>query len=672
MSNGCVRAGLAVLMLSVLAAPVAADTWPTYSSLGPSLQTYETTYPSLAKRYDLGLSVQGRHIWAIRISDNVGVEEDEPEVRLISTMHGDEITGVKMCMNFIDYLLTNCGTDPRVTNIVNELDLWIVPLMNPDGYDRVPRTRYNANGIDLNRSFPDGVYGHPNSPAGRALETQVIMNWCFGRSFVLAANFHGGALVANYPFDNDGKGSVFSPTPDEDLFVYLAEEYSSRNPPMWGSTVFYHGITNGADWYSIDGGMQDWSYRYMGCNELTLEIGTKQPPASEIPTYWNENREAMLAFVETALIGVRGIVTESLTGSPVSATVRVVGRNHPIYTDPAVGNYHRMLRPGTYDLVFEADGYDPITVTDVAVNAGAATRLDVQFGPPPIVTYPDGGEELRVGGPVEVTWAGSPFARYQVQYSGNYGDFEVVTDGFERPSLGPDYSTGGDAAWYPSTGTVHGGVRAARAGGITDNQTTWMTRVAQGGAMSFWYRVSAEANYDYFNFYVDGVRKLHVSGYPPWTKYSETLSPGPHLLKWEYTKDAGVSGGSDTVWIDDLEMTVDNTVWTDIVTQTEVGATSAWWIPTEVGDQYKVRVRADFGTFYGAWDESDVTFRVVAGASGDVEPDGDVDLADFAAFQECMGAAAVGRCAEAFEFVEDGVIDLNDFVEFASRMTGPS
>ncbi|MBN1513160.1 MAG: carboxypeptidase regulatory-like domain-containing protein [Phycisphaerae bacterium] len=671
MSNGVVRAGLAGLILLVLTMPVAADTWPTYSSLGPDLLAYETAYPALAKRYDLGLSVQGRHMWAIRISDNVTVEEDEPEVRYISTMHGNEITGVKMCMNLVDYLLTNYGTDPQVANIVDELDLWILPLMNPDGYDQTYRERENANGVDLNRNFPEGTYGDPNTPAGHAIEVQNIMNWCFGRSFVLAANFHGGALVVNYPFDNDSLGSVFSPTPDEDLFVYISEEYSYLNPPMWGSTSFLHGITNGADWYSIDGGMQDWSYRYMGCNEVTIEIGTKEPPESQIPTYWAENRDSMLAYLETALIGVRGIVTDSTTGLPLSATVSVVGRDHPVYTDPVVGNYHRMLLPGTYDLVFEVDGYDPITVTGVVVNAGAATRLDVQFGPPPAVTYPNGGEELPVGVPVQVTWAGNATSRYQVQYSGNYGDFSAVTDGFERPSLGSDYTTGGDAAWYTSTGTVHGGVRAARAGGITHSQTTWMTRAAQGGTLSFWHRASCESGYDFFNFYVDGVRKLHVSGYPSWAKYTETLPPGSHLLKWEYTKDGGVNGGSDTVWIDDLEMTVDNTSWTDIVAQTEVGASSAPWTPTSVGDQYKVRVRADYGSFYGDWDESDAVFSVVAVASGDVEPDGDVDLADFAAFQECMGAAAAGVCGATFEFVEDGLIDLSDYVEFAARMTGP-
>jgi hypothetical protein len=73
------------------------DTWPTYASIGPRLLNVQDNYPDIALRYDLGLSYEGRHLWAIRISDNVGVEEDEPEFRFISSLHGDEIVGVEMC-----------------------------------------------------------------------------------------------------------------------------------------------------------------------------------------------------------------------------------------------------------------------------------------------------------------------------------------------------------------------------------------------------------------------------------------------------------------------------------------------------------------------------------------------------------------------------------------------
>jgi carboxypeptidase D len=251
-----------------VARPAAAQSWIEYSEIGSNFAALEASYPDLCARYDLGLSVEGRHLWALRISDNVLVEEDEPEFKYISTMHGNEILGATLCMMLIDHLLNNYGTDGQATNIVDETELWIVPLMNPDGYDRSPRSRYNAHGVDLNRNFPE--YGEPNTTSGREIETQHIMNWSFGRSFTCSANLHTGSLVANYPLDNDDPGSQY--TPDEDLFIHISEEYSRYNLPMWNSPYFYHGITNGADWYMIWGGMQDWNYHFMGNTEVTLEL----------------------------------------------------------------------------------------------------------------------------------------------------------------------------------------------------------------------------------------------------------------------------------------------------------------------------------------------------------------------------------------------------------------
>ncbi len=650
------------------------DTWTDYDDIGPTLLDYETTYPDLAKRYDLGLSYQGRHLWAIRISDNVLVEEDEPGFKYIATMHGDEIVGTKMCMLLIEYLLTNYGTDPQATTIIDEVELWIVPLMNPDGYDRSNRTRVNAQGIDLNRNFPEWINGDENDPTGRATEVQVIMNWSFQHSFTCSANLHGGVMVVNYPFDNDGMGSVYSPTPDEDMFVYISEQYSQHNRPMWEGD-WYHGITNGAAWYSIDGGMQDWNYRYMGNNEVTIELSDiKEPPASTIPDFWADNRQSMLSYIQTCLIGVRGLVTDIDTGEPLAATVTVVGRDHNIYTDPEVGDYHRMLMPGDYELQFVADGYDPVTVP-VTVNSGDATVLDVQLGPAPVLTYPNGGEALPANAPVNVTWTGNGNAQFQLQYTSNFAETGLVTDDFEDGDLGDDYTLGGDADWSVTSGTVHGGTYAAQAGDITHNQSTWMTRSAGAGAVSFWYRVSSESNYDFFNFYIDDVRELHVSGYSGWQYFNTTLPAGTHELKWEYTKDVSVNGGSDTAWIDDLELTVDLTAWENIVALTDVGATSYAWTPTELGSDHKVRVRAYYGDgAYGYWDESDATFAVVEGqfVLGDMNCDGAVDFDDINPFVLALSGQAGYEAAYPdcnwlhADADQDGDVDFDDINPFVA------
>jgi carboxypeptidase D len=610
---------VAAMGLVVAAAPAVAQHYHTHAEIGTLLQQAEDDYPTLCQRYNLGSSHNGREIWALRISDNVGVEEDEPEFKYISTMHGDETVGTVMCMYLIDHMLENYGTDDQVTELIDGIDVWIVPLMNPDGYESRPRTRVNAQGIDLNRNFPEGSYPtpEPNDPTGRATETQVIMNWSFGESFTLSANFHTGVVVVNYPFDRvEGIPSgSYAACPDDDLFIVVSEEYSYYNSPMWNGS-WYHGITNGSDWYSIDGGMQDWSYRYMGCNEVTVELSNSDEPAvSELPTYWENNRQSMLHYMATCLIGIRGIVTDGQTGLPVAATVAVEGREHDIFTDPDIGDYHRMLLPGTYDLLFTADGYDPLLSTGVVVAGGDATRLDVELWAGPVVAYPNGGELVPASVPTSVTWTGSPNVQFHVQYTANAESFETITDGFESGSLDPEYDTGGDADWFVTTGIVHSGSYSARAGDINDRDVSWMTRTVAGGDLGFWYRVSSEDNYDWFNFSVDGDQKIHASGQGAWTYYATTLAPGMHDLRWEYTKDISVSEGSDTVWIDDLEITIDNTTWTDIIALTPVGATSTQWTPPAVGSDYKVRVRSyQTGDLYGEWDESDATFSVVSSA----------------------------------------------------------
>ena len=222
-----------------------------------------------------------------------------------------------------------------------------------------------------------------------------------------------------------------------------------------------------------------------------------------------------------------------------------------------------------------------------------------------------------------------------MQFTDNYGDIAVVTDDFERTSLGSDYVTGGDRDWITTTTAAHGGARSAANGNISDNQISWMTRTVSGGMLSFWYRVSSEDGWDFFNFYIDGVRQLHVSGIGSWTYYSTTLASGSHELKWEYDKDTSVSSGSDTVWIDDLQLNQDNTAWTDIVALTGVGAQSAPWTPSTEGDAYRVRVRAVYsGSINGAWDESDADFAVVASSVviGDLNCDGLVNNGDIDPF----------------------------------------
>ncbi|MDX2177936.1 MAG: M14 family zinc carboxypeptidase [Candidatus Sumerlaeia bacterium] len=361
------------------------SSYTTYTQLGQELQAFAAANPDIARVQSIGTSVQGRQLWVIKISDNPDAEEDEPEFRYVSTMHGDEVLGVEVCMDLIGRLLNDYGTDPRITTLVDETEVWIMPLMNPDGRDRTTPTRFNANGVDLNRDFPRWSCSDPNSTAGRQAETAAVMSFFGARSTTLSANMHGGALVANYPYDEcfnclGNCGETLAP--DNDIFRDLALLYSTLHVRMFASATFPQGVTNGTDWYPLYGGLQDWTYVWEGGMEITLELDNQKiPTVSRLPGLVQENREPALAYLEMVHHGIRGTVIDGPTGQPLPATIRIDNRNRLTFTDPDAGDFHRVLAPGSYDLLVTAEGYaEPKLVEDVVVTDGPATRVDLVFG----------------------------------------------------------------------------------------------------------------------------------------------------------------------------------------------------------------------------------------------------------------------------------------------------
>ncbi len=372
--------------------------YPTYAELTTRLQNTAAAFGAaqsqnadICRLVSLGQSVNGLEIWALLITTNPDVEEDEPEFKYVSTMHGDEILGTDLSLRFIDLLLTSYGTDAGITQLVDETVIWVVPLMNPDGWEA--GTRMNANGVDLNRNFPTfpedwaGTIfsGASLDETGRQPETQHVMAWSAANSFVQSANFHGGALVANYPYDDDDVGSFNdAPSPDDLLFEDISSRYAVNNPPMFNTpspSNAVGGIINGSLWFSVAGGMMDWNYRYSGCNAVLMELSVnKQPDATSLDQFWIENRDAMLAYLAAVHMGVRGVVTNADNGDPVYAEVRVAGNAQPVFTDPDVGDYHRMLLPGTYSLTFSAPGLASKTVNNIQATE-PATRVDVELVP---------------------------------------------------------------------------------------------------------------------------------------------------------------------------------------------------------------------------------------------------------------------------------------------------
>ena len=292
-----------------------------YEEMTWLLKDYSKKYSSITHLYDIGTSVQNRKLWVMEISNNPGNHEPgEPEFKYVANMHGEEAIGREMLLHLIKYLCKNYGVNPRVTNIVDTTRIHIMPSMNPDGYEMAATmsdeqwkpsrlSRTNANGVDLNRNFPDQFFPSTNGPPQP--ETRAVVKWIKSIPFVLSASLHSGALVANYPYDDNPSGqSVYSATPDDDVFRQLARSYSEAHPTMHLANApwkckdiprehFIDGITNGAKWFSVSGGMQDFNYVQSNCFDITLELGCQKfPNASELPEYWHENKEALLKYIE--------------------------------------------------------------------------------------------------------------------------------------------------------------------------------------------------------------------------------------------------------------------------------------------------------------------------------------------------------------------------------------
>lgn len=363
------------------------NVYPTYDTYVQMMYDFETNYPSICRTYSIGNSVQGRELLYVKISDNVDVEEAEPEVMYTSTMHGDETTGYVLMLRLIDSLLSAYGIDPEITDMVDNMEIWINPNANPDGTYRTGNNtvsgaiRYNANFADLNRNFPDPQDGqHPDGSAWQP-ETIAMMNIAAQQSWIISANFHGGAEVVNYPWD-----TKFARHPDDQWYQDVCHQFADSTHAYSPSTYmdgFNNGITNGYDWYEVNGGRQDYMNYWRGCREITIELSnTKLLSASLLPAHWGYNRVSFFDWLRLANYGIHGIVTDSSNGMPLFATISVVGHDYDsseVYTDPDVGDYYRLIEAGTYSLQFSSTGYQTKTVTGVSVADYSTTMLDVQL-----------------------------------------------------------------------------------------------------------------------------------------------------------------------------------------------------------------------------------------------------------------------------------------------------
>ena len=332
--------------------------FPTLAEAISFMDSLHSVYPNLITARDsIGSSFQGRAIWMVKISDNVDIDEDEPEMFINSLIHAREPMGLEATLRFMSYLLSNYGTDSLVTYLVDNREFYFVPVVNPDGYEYNRQTDPNGGGmwrknrhgqgIDLNRNWgymwgydDNGSSPYPSDETYRGTgpfsepETETLRQFINSRHFKVIMNFHTYGDYFLYPW-----GYINSYTDDQQYFVTIAD-----------SAVTDNGYSRGTAWellYNTNGDSNDWQYgeqtekpKIFG---FVMEIGGQWdgfwPNPNNIPQLWNGVLPSLLYLSRIADNPYASGAPSAPTLNPISdvyADTFTVSWQHSDTLNPAV------------------------------------------------------------------------------------------------------------------------------------------------------------------------------------------------------------------------------------------------------------------------------------------------------------------------------------------------
>ncbi len=359
------------------------------AELVPILQQYHADYPAITDLITIGQTEEGLDIYAIKISDNADQDEDEPVILFNGQHHAREVMCVEVCLDTIDQLVTLYGTDPTVTAWVDDLEIWVVPIVNMDGvahvfdvYDMWRKDRHpNAGGsygIDPNRNYPafwntcNGSSGDPSMDTYRGENPGD--SYCVSHMMTFSSqikpwmdlSYHSYSELVLYPYGCDG---AYSPEHEivENIGQTMAGLIERDNGTM--------GYTPGTPWdllYSVDGGDIDWHYAENGTLPFVVELNASAQ--GFLPSYnpWRDSTVARMrpgwGYLLDRFNGplVTGHIMDACSGAPVNATYEL--QEFPMTTDETPrttdtnGRYFKFVNSGEYHIEVSALGYADVTI----------------------------------------------------------------------------------------------------------------------------------------------------------------------------------------------------------------------------------------------------------------------------------------------------------------------
>ncbi|PRX96799.1 M14 family metallopeptidase [Allonocardiopsis opalescens] len=311
--------------------PPSDSNYHNYAEMNAVIAQAVADHPGIVRRTVIGDSYQGRDLVAIKISDNAGTDENEPEVLLTFHQHAREHLTVEMALYLLGELTDDYGSDSRVTQLVNSREIWLLPDVNPDGgeYDiatgsyrswrknRQPNAGSTAVGTDLNRNWDyrwgccGGSSGTPSSGTYRgpsaesSPEVSAVADFVRGRvvggeqQITAGIDFHTYGELILWPFGYTYNDTAPGLTADDEAaFAALGEHMAAAN----GYTP-----QQSSDLYITDGSVNDWMWGDQGIFSYTYEMyptgtagGGFYPPDDIIQRETSRNRESVLRLLDYA------------------------------------------------------------------------------------------------------------------------------------------------------------------------------------------------------------------------------------------------------------------------------------------------------------------------------------------------------------------------------------
>ncbi len=427
-----ILASVLVVAISALGA-VLPTCYYTYDQITQMLADYQDQHPDIAKRVLLGYSQQDLvPIYAMRISDNVDVDEEEPALLFVGQVHAEEVLGVQITMSNIQEILANRYQQPY-SQWINQLDLWFVPTLNPEGhnvvtanldtsyrknkrdmnnngvFDYSPLVGYDLDGVDINRNFsfnwvhgdtlwqPGGleVWDYYRGPAEISeSETQAIEALCDQYKFVYSICWHSSRTgnfseKAYYSFN----WKEVRPSPDLGFAQTITAGIAGQIIKEAGGAT-YEVLPN----LSRKGCFHDWMYQQYGSFQTLVECGTRnlQPDSLLMVdtvnrcsngVRWLLNRALPYSTAVPSSSMLTGNIRDAVTNEPLEARI-IIEQHHapwfrPRTSKPDTGRYFKALPTGNYTVRLQKRGYEDLVVPNVVVNNASWTIRNFQMQPLP-------------------------------------------------------------------------------------------------------------------------------------------------------------------------------------------------------------------------------------------------------------------------------------------------